>query len=72
MDSLVNRVVKQFEAYSNNPYLRNGQKWFLALHDVNPSLAKMITGHKNYDPFYKDSNLSDFMSWLTKTSNNSL
>lgn len=68
MTNLMQRVISAYHKYCKDPYLRDGQRWFLALHDANPSLAKNITGHEKYDPFYKDDNISDFMSWLTRTS----
>lgn len=62
-------VAKAYTKYAADPYLREGQKWFSALYDVNRNIAMQIVGNKNLDPFNKDQNLENFFLWLSDIKN---
>jgi hypothetical protein len=56
-------VVTACETIAKNHFLRYGQALFNTLYERYPELANKITG-TDIDPFYKDTNIDKFLSFL--------
>lgn len=50
-------------AFLANPSWRLGQTLFNVLYDVRPGLAGLVRGTE-FDPFYTDSNLPAFLTYI--------
>ena len=54
------------ERFLNKPNERLGQAYFNTLAEVRPDLAEKIRGKIDLDPYYQDTQLTAFLSYLSE------
>lgn len=47
-----------------HPEWRLGQTYFNVLHAVRPDLSEQIRGDVQFDPFYQDKKINDFLGFV--------
>lgn len=59
-------IVKVMAEMVANPEWRLGQTYFNVLRAVRPDISEQIRGDVQYDPFYQDKRINDFLGFVAQ------
>lgn len=66
----MDNIIRNWNEYMRgHPEYRMGQALFNSLQDYHPTIANAVRGRRHLDPFYRDENIGDCLTFAYKSLN---